>query len=78
MGAVRTRTLRNTMLASVSIYVPALFLLASRWGNNGIWAALALLMAARGVALSLRWPALRDSVGGRRSALTDSSPSPDR
>jgi MATE family multidrug resistance protein len=68
MGAVRTRTLRNTMLASVTIYVPSLYLLASRWGNNGVWAALAMLMGVRGLALSMRWPALRNSVGRVRAA----------
>jgi MATE family multidrug resistance protein len=62
MGAVRTRTLRNSMLASVLIYVPTLFAFASRWGNHGVWAALVVLMAARGVILTLRWPGLRDSV----------------
>jgi MATE family multidrug resistance protein len=64
MGAMRTRTLRNTMLASVLLYVPALFALSSMWRNHGIWAALIILMAARGVLLSLAWPGLKHSVGG--------------
>jgi MATE family multidrug resistance protein len=63
MGAVRTRTLRNTMAASVMIYVPSVFFLSWLWGNHGIWAALALLMAARSILLSLAWPALQKSVG---------------
>ena len=63
MGAVHTRTLRNTMLGSVLVYTPAIFLLSRLWGNHGIWAALCLLMAGRGILLSLAWPALRDSVG---------------
>lgn len=63
MGAVRTRTLRNAMLGSVLIYVPALFLLSALWGNDGIWASMVILMAARAALLSLAWPNLRNSVG---------------
>jgi MATE family multidrug resistance protein len=67
IGAARTRTLRNTMLGSVSIYAPVLFLLSWVWGNHGIWAALVVLMAARSILLSLAWPALRRSVGAAAS-----------
>ena len=63
MGAVRTRALRNTMLGSVLIYVPTLFLFSERWGNHGIWASMVVLMTARTVLLSLAWPALKRSVG---------------
>jgi MATE family multidrug resistance protein len=63
MGAVRTRALRDTMIGSVLVYVPALFLLARIFGNHGIWAALTLFMAGRGILLTLAWPGLRDSVG---------------
>jgi MATE family multidrug resistance protein len=62
IGATRTRTLRDTMIGSVLLYVPAVFLLPRAWGNQGIWAALMLLMAARTALLSMAWPALRDSV----------------
>lgn len=72
MGAVHTRTLRNTMIASVSLYVPALFVFSRLWGNDGVWAALTVLMAARAVLLSLAWPALKRSVGATiyRDAVT--------
>jgi len=63
MGAMRTRILRDTMLGSVLIYVPALFFGARLWGNHGIWGALTVLMAARGVLLTLAWPGLRNSIG---------------
>ena len=68
MGAVRTRTLRDTMLVSVLIYVPVLFWFSRQWGNHGIWAALGVLMAARSILLSLAWPGLRQSVGVRPTA----------
>ncbi len=63
MGAMRTRILRNTMLASVALYLPALFVFSSLWGNHGIWAALVVLMGGRSVFLSLAWPRLRNSIG---------------
>ena len=63
MSAMRTRTLRNTMLCSVLIYVPTLYVLSSEYGNHGIWAALAVLMAARSLFLTLAWPNLQNAVG---------------
>ena len=69
MGAVRTRTLRNTMAGSVFIYVPALYALSALWGNHGIWAALTVFMAARSILLSLAWPALRASVNEREADI---------
>ena len=68
MSALRTRTLRNTMLCSVMIYVPTLFLLSSRWGNHGVWAAMVALMAARSLFLTLAWPGLKAAVGAGRGA----------
>jgi MATE family multidrug resistance protein len=62
MGAMRTRVLRDGMLCSVLVYVPALFCLSYWWGNHGIWAALIVLMAGRSIYLTLAWPTLRDSV----------------
>jgi len=62
MSAMRTRTLRNTMLGSVLVYVPTLFILSSLWGNHGIWAALVIFMAGRSLFLTLAWPRLRNAV----------------
>ncbi|WP_168190869.1 MATE family efflux transporter [Aquitalea aquatilis] len=66
MGAMQTRVLRNGMLQSFAAYVPALWLLQCGFGNHGIWAALLVLMAMRGLLLTLAWPALRDGVGQPR------------
>jgi len=74
MSAMRTRTLRNTMLCAVTVYVPSLFVLSSAWGNHGIWAALAILMAARSVFLTLAWPNLKNAVGIMQSAPPKSRP----
>lgn len=63
MSAMRTRTLRNSMLGSVLLYAPTLFWLSAQWGNHGIWAALLVFMAARSVFLTIAWPKLKDSIG---------------
>jgi MATE family multidrug resistance protein len=63
IGATETRALRNAMGISVAIYVAALALLLPAWGNHGLWAALMVLNAARGVTLGLRYPALEARAG---------------
>ncbi len=51
--ATRGRELRNTMLlATFACYLPAWWLLQG-WGNHGLWAALLVFLAARGIGLSL-------------------------
>ncbi|MCB1369479.1 MAG: MATE family efflux transporter, partial [Rhodobacteraceae bacterium] len=62
IGATRTREMRNAMLISVAVYVPAVAVLLPAWGNNGLWAALMVLNIARGVTLALRYPALEASA----------------
>ena len=46
------------MVVSVAIYAAALAVLLPAFGNHGLWAALMVLNAARGVTLALRYPAL--------------------
>ncbi|KZE25920.1 MATE family efflux transporter [Crenobacter luteus] len=65
MGAVATRTIRNAMIASFAVYVPALFGLSAAFGNHGVWAAMLVLMAMRSLMLTLAWPRLRDTVPAR-------------
>lgn len=48
IGATRAREMRNMMLLAVlGAYLPAWFLLQP-WGNNGLWAAFMIFLAARG------------------------------
>jgi len=50
IGATRSREMRNTMLiATLCCYFPAWYLLQPL-GNNGLWLALTLFLAARGIA----------------------------
>lgn len=53
IGAVQTRMMQNTMLASVFlIFLPAWWL-TRPLGNHGLWLALTLFMLARGITLGL-------------------------
>jgi MATE family multidrug resistance protein len=63
IGATETRALRNAMAVSVAVYVAALAVLVPAWGNHGLWAALMILNATRGVTLGLRYPALEARAG---------------
>lgn len=58
IGATETRALRNAMVLSVAVYAVALAVLLPRFGNHGLWAALMVLNATRGLTLGLRYPAL--------------------
>lgn len=57
IGATRTRDMRNMMLVSFLFYIAAVYLLAP-WGNHGLWAALMVFFAARGITLLIRYPSL--------------------
>lgn len=56
IGATLTREMRNAMLASVAVYIAALMLLVPVFGNHGLWAALMVLNATRGVTMAAYYP----------------------
>ncbi|WP_420569583.1 MATE family efflux transporter [Thalassovita sp.] len=58
IGATRGRDMRNMMAVSFVIYLAALAVLLPIFGNHGLWAALLISFAARGVTLAWRYPAL--------------------
>ena len=58
IGATMTRPMRNAMVVSVAIYAAALAILMPVFGNHGLWAALMILNATRGLTMALRYPAV--------------------
>ena len=58
IGATRTRDMRDMMILSAAIYLAALLALVPVFGNHGLWAALMVSFAARGLTLGARYPAL--------------------
>lgn len=63
IGATRTRDMRNASLASTAVFVGLAWLLVSRYGNGGLWAAFIVYVIARGATLGVLYPRLRKSVG---------------
>jgi MATE family multidrug resistance protein len=62
IAATRGPTMRNAMLLSVAAYAALCATLVPLWGNHGLWCALTVFMAARGVTLGRRYPALARSA----------------
>lgn len=56
IGATLTREMRNAMVPSVAVYAVALLVLPPAFGNHGLWAALMILNAMRGVTMGSRYP----------------------
>ncbi|WP_240558502.1 MATE family efflux transporter [Paracoccus contaminans] len=56
IGATRTREMRRAMALSVALYAGALAVLPRLFGNDGLWAALMVLNAARGAAMAALYP----------------------
>ncbi|WP_299359349.1 MATE family efflux transporter [uncultured Paracoccus sp.] len=56
IGATLTREMRNAMLLSVIVYVAAVMVLPGMMGNHGLWAALMILNATRGVTMARLYP----------------------
>lgn len=63
LGGTRGATMRNAMIVSLLIYIACCYFLVPLWGNDGLWASLAIFMGARGLTLGVRYPALARSVG---------------
>ncbi len=58
IGATRGADMRNMMAVSFVVYAVSVWLLAPGLGNHGLWLALLISFAARGVSLGLRYRAL--------------------
>lgn len=56
IGATRTAEMRNTMLMSAAVYLVAVLTLPGIFGNHGLWAALMILNATRGLTMAAYYP----------------------
>lgn len=64
IGATQTRAMVIAVAISATIYLIGLLILVPTLGNHGLWAALMVLNAARGITLALRYPALERAAHG--------------
>jgi multidrug resistance protein, MATE family len=63
-GAMATKDMRNMMIVSLAIFMLAWWLLESRFGNHGLWAALNIFFVARAVTFASRMPSLEKRAFG--------------
>jgi MATE family multidrug resistance protein len=57
IGATETAPMRNSMIiATFLVFLPAYFAVQPFWGNNGLWLAMLLFMASRGIILTIFSP----------------------
>lgn len=63
IGATRTRDLMTSMVVSLGVFLAASWALTGTHGNHGLWAALLIFMAARGLTLARLLPRLTLDVG---------------
>ncbi len=63
IGALMTGAMVRSAVMVLAVYLPALVLLVPLFGNHGLWAALMLMNAARGLTLYRAFPALAAKLG---------------
>jgi MATE family multidrug resistance protein len=73
IGASWARDMRNLMLVAFTAYIGAWYLLIP-FGNAGLWIALLIFLAARGVLQGLRYPALVQAAFPRAQLTPASLP----
>jgi multidrug resistance protein, MATE family len=62
IGATRTHDLMRAMALSLVLFLAASWALVGPFGNHGLWAALLLFMAARGLTLSPLLPRVSNAI----------------
>lgn len=63
VGATRSRELRDAIIVSTVVFIPASIWLAGPLGNHGLWAAFSAYFLIRAVALGIWLPRIRKSMG---------------
>ncbi|KAA1004013.1 MATE family efflux transporter [Paraburkholderia panacisoli] len=67
IGATRTRELMVSMIVSLAVFVAVSSALLALHGNHGLWAAMLIFMAARGVTLARYLPGVVRGVAAARA-----------
>ncbi|WP_166653554.1 MATE family efflux transporter [Paraburkholderia flava] len=62
IGATRTRELMHAMAVSFAVFLVASWGFVAAYGNHGLWAALLVFMAARGITLGRLLPRVARSI----------------
>ncbi len=62
IGATRTAEMRNGMVIALGLYLGAASLMVPAWGNDGLWAAFMIFMAARAATLGWWYPRVESAL----------------
>ena len=62
IGATRGPEMRNAMIATLAVAMPAIWWLSTTWGNHGLWLGLMIFYITRGVSLGLYYPRIERAV----------------
>ncbi|WP_293034600.1 MATE family efflux transporter [Paraburkholderia sp.] len=62
IGATRTRALMRSMAISLAVFLATSWALVGTFGNHGLWAALLIFMAVRGLTLSPLLPRIAGAI----------------
>ncbi len=62
IGATRGAEMRNGMIVSLAVFIAAEQLLTETMGNQGLWLAFTLFMAARGITLAVFYPRIERAL----------------
>ncbi len=62
IGAMKTKEMRNGMIASFVAYFGAMLLLSGYNGADGMWIAMLIFMTARAVTLAIYYPCIRKAI----------------
>lgn len=65
IGATRAREMRDSMIVSAAVFIPASLFLAARFGNHGLWAAFSLYFLLRAATLGAYLPRLRTAFAAQ-------------
>jgi MATE family multidrug resistance protein len=63
IGATRVREMRNSMIVTAMVFIPASLTLAERFGNHGLWAAFSLYFLMRAATLAIYLPRIKSVFG---------------
>ena len=63
IGATRAKEMRDSMIISTLVFIPASLMLAARFDNHGLWAAFSLYFLLRAATLGLYMPRLKTAFG---------------
>jgi MATE family multidrug resistance protein len=69
IGATRTRELMQAMAVSLAVFLCTSWVLVGPLGNHGLWIALLVFMAARGLTLSPLLPRISGAIGPMSAQL---------